>query len=109
MSLKLAERFESHFKKSEGCWIWLGAFDRCGYGHFQDHMAHRFAYELYAGPIPEGMELHHTCGTRLCVNPGHLEVVTRAEHKEIPLRGIKTKTQRAMEELRLRYEARYVR
>jgi len=42
--------------------------------------AHRFAYELLVGPIPEGMDLDHVCGVRLCVWPEHLEPVTHAEN-----------------------------
>jgi hypothetical protein len=38
--------------------------------------AHRFAYELMVGPIPEDLELDHLCGVRECVNPRHLEAVT---------------------------------
>jgi hypothetical protein len=42
--------------------------------------AHRFAYELAKGPVPDGFDVHHTCLTRRCVNPDHLESVTRAEN-----------------------------
>lgn len=43
-------------------------------------MAHRVAYELWVGPIPEGMELDHRCKVRACINPAHLEPVTHAEN-----------------------------
>jgi hypothetical protein len=42
--------------------------------------AHRFAYELLVGPIPDGLALDHLCLTTGCVNPAHLEPVTVAEN-----------------------------
>ena len=47
--------------------------------------AHRFAYELWVGPIPDGLHLDHLCRVRHCVNPDHLEPVT---HKENILRRV---------------------
>jgi hypothetical protein len=66
----------------DGCWIWGGA--RAGrsseYGviHLQGKnvRAHRVAYEMLRGPIPEGLQLDHLCRITLCVNPAHLEPVT---------------------------------
>jgi hypothetical protein len=55
-----------------------------GYGVFhigaEQIPAHRFAYELLIGPIPEGLTLDHLCLNRDCVNPAHLEPVTRDEN-----------------------------
>lgn len=67
-----------------GCWLWTGAVDR-GYGQFSAHAgqhakAHRFSYELLRGPIPKGLDLDHLCRVRCCVNPAHLEPVTRKEN-----------------------------
>lgn len=65
------------------CWMWTGA-DKAGYGAFNDGKritpAHRFAYELLVGPIPEGLQLDHLCRVPGCVNPAHLEPVTQAEN-----------------------------
>jgi hypothetical protein len=68
-------------KKENGCWIWGGSIDRMGYGRFsvqrRDFKAHRFAFEYWRKPIPEGLCLDHLCRQPLCVNPEHLDPVTQ--------------------------------
>lgn len=71
--------FWSRVEKTASCWIWVGHVYK-GYGRYGGQGAHRVAYELHAGAIPEGMELDHLCRNPLCVNPDHLEPVTRAEN-----------------------------
>lgn len=64
-----------------GCWLWLGSLDRGGYGKLASGaIAHRVVYEQHKGPIPEGRQLDHLCRQRSCVNPDHLEPVTRREN-----------------------------
>lgn len=67
-----------------GCWIWQKSIGSQGYGRVWDGERHLTAHIAYwvrlHGPVPEGRELHHTCGVRRCVNPAHLEPVTRWEH-----------------------------
>lgn len=64
-----------------GCWLWLGTLDNKGYGRIgRGSLAHRVAYELVVGPIPEGLELDHLCRTPACCNPAHLDPVTHAEN-----------------------------
>src|SRR4051794_13226853 len=46
------------------CWPWPGPVNSHGYGHYLGRSAHRWAFEQFVGPIPEGMELDHTCHTR---------------------------------------------
>ncbi len=63
------------------CALWEGARQSGGYGHFRCNKrniyAHRFAYELLVGAIPDGMVVDHLCRTRACVNPQHMEIVTQ--------------------------------
>lgn len=83
------ERFWAKFDQGQnGCWNWTGATSALGYGRFwfadQMRWAHRVAYELLVGPVPDGHELDHLCRNPSCVNPVHLEPVT---HRENVLRG----------------------
>ncbi len=61
------------------CWVWQLHKSVDGYGrktsHKKPRSAHRFYYERYVGPIPEGLTLDHLCRVRACVNPSHLEPV----------------------------------
>lgn len=70
----------------DACWPWLGADNGQGYGRFAVRRgkliyAHRFAYELLVGPIPDGLHLDHLCRNPRCVNPRHVEPVTNAENR----------------------------
>src|SRR3970040_2061118 len=79
----LPKRFWDKVRKDAktGCWKWIAASTGNGYGQFtwenRQQGAHRVAYSSLVGKIPEGLELDHLCRTRLCVNPSHLEAVTR--------------------------------
>lgn len=73
------ERFESKTMPIPitGCWIWMGGRNPRGYGiachnHTKNGLAHRRSWELYKGPIPEGMQVGHKCNVYACVNPEHL-------------------------------------
>ena len=77
------ERFWSKVNKTDTCWIWTAAKNQDGHGRFRHGrlvLAHRFAYELLVGPIPKGLDLDHLCQNPACVNPAHLEPVTRKEN-----------------------------
>lgn len=67
-----------------GCWIWIGARDRKGYGSLNErrngrsvkHWAHRLAFELFrCDRIPYGFQVDHVCRNPSCVNPDHFEAV----------------------------------
>lgn len=70
------------------CWGWWpdGDSEHNGYAVFTMRnpkrvvRAHRAAYELLVGPIPDGLELDHLCRNKTCVNPDHLEPVTHKEN-----------------------------
>lgn len=84
----LAGRFfeKVQMEPMSGCWLWVGATNRWGYGVFtvsrarSGQQAHRVSYELYGRSIPVGLVLDHKCGQRCCVNPDHLEPVTQKEN-----------------------------
>ncbi len=64
-----------------GCWVWTHALTRGGYGQMgwkgKIMKAHRISYELKYGEIPQGLDIDHLCRNRKCVNPAHLEAVSR--------------------------------
>lgn len=62
------------------CWEWQGSFLPNGYGRHKGKLAHRASYELFVGPIPEGLVLDHLCRRTSCVRPDHVEAVTQQEN-----------------------------
>lgn len=64
----------------DSCWLWCGGVKSNGYGRWSRWYAHRFAYELCVGPIPKDLTIDHLCRQRSCVNPAHMEIVTRGEN-----------------------------
>jgi hypothetical protein len=82
-----AERFmEKIVYCPSGCWMWTDATSRNkgGYGYFlvdkKLRTAHRWAYEHFIGPIPEGLVCDHICNVPGCVNPYHLRICTSEEN-----------------------------
>jgi len=77
-------RFWSRSTPHGDCRIWSGPLDHGGYGKFsaarRTLSAHRVAYTLHFGPIPDGLVIDHLCRQSACVNPDHLEAVTQREN-----------------------------
>lgn len=65
-----------------GCWIWTGSGTRYGAIRVNNKTltAHRFLYERWVGPIPEGLEVLHSCDVGMCVNPAHLFLGTQGDN-----------------------------
>lgn len=99
MNELIIEFFNRVRVESNGCWTWIGGLNQNYYGRFSSApgtrvYAHRWAYELFKGPIGPGMVLDHACHNavittctiaadcphRRCVNPWHLNQVTRREN-----------------------------
>ena len=84
-----SDRIEKHSEKvtESGCWIWMGATTKAGYGvcaskSSKTKTAHRVSYEAFVGEIPSGMIVAHTCDTPLCVNPHHLWLATHKQNSQ---------------------------
>lgn len=73
-----------HERGSDCWWFPLGTTNHGGYKSFEWNrkkiLAHRFAYELFKGEIPNGMYVLHSCDTPPCVNPEHLRIGTNADN-----------------------------
>ena len=92
---ELAEVLRANSRAADGCIVWAGALDSKGYGRVyvgtrldgraQTRFAHRVAWELANGPVPDGLPLDHLCRNRACINVAHLEPVT---HRVNILRGV---------------------
>lgn len=93
------ERFNEKYEQvASGCWEWQAGKKSNGYGQFtlngKEERAHRAAYQLFVGPIPDGQQVLHKCDNPVCVNPDHLflgtvqdnmrdKVVKRRQQKSI--------------------------
>lgn len=79
-------RFERKFipEPFSGCWLWSGGLIDGRYGMFTVNnkpcRAHRIAWQLYRGSIPNGVNVLHRCDTPICVNPDHLFLGTQTDN-----------------------------
>lgn len=81
------QRFWSGVDKSGGpnaCWPWTRCKNNMGYGrcrtNYREALAHRIAYTLSIGPIPDGLFVLHSCDNPLCCNPAHLSLGTQTDN-----------------------------
>lgn len=100
------DRFWSNIIVVENCWEWAGPWGGSGYGLMSinnvSRGAHRRAWELLRGPIPEGLTIDHLCRNRGCVNPEHMEIVP---FRENVLRGFGPTARNSRAELCVRGHA----
>lgn len=85
--IPLSIRFQRHVGPAgpTGCTLWTGVQNGQGYGRMgvsstKKAMAHRVAWELVNGPVPDGMKVLHRCDVKLCVNPDHLFLGTQLDN-----------------------------
>lgn len=91
----LIERFLAKFDKTESCWIWTGytrKYRKQHYGQFRIsggmQLAHRVSFEIFKGPIPDGMFVCHSCDNPSCVNPEHLFIGSHKDNmKDMATKG----------------------
>lgn len=82
---EIIARLDRHTRRdTSGCWVWTGAANSRGYSSVSIAgkvlLGHRVSYEAHKGPIPDGLTIDHLCLVKLCINPDHLEAITRTEN-----------------------------
>jgi hypothetical protein len=92
--VKIRELFFARVIARPRCWFWIGSKDKNGYGTMtysptrKVFKAHRVSYEIFKGPIPDGLHVRHSCDHPWCVNPQHLLVGTHKENmRDVMIRG----------------------
>ena len=89
-------RFEHQYipEPNSGCWIWIGAVAGPAdnerprlWINGRSYPAHRFAHEIFHGPVPEGRIICHRCHNSLCVNPDHLYAGTHQDNTNDMMRA----------------------
>lgn len=80
------DRFDKKVRLVGDCYIWIGAKQKKGYGIFwwNNHRgtATHYVWELHRGPVPEGMQIDHSCFNTACVYIGHLRLTTQKQNAE---------------------------
>ena len=80
--------------EESGCWLWLGTRSRKNRGGYaiaykggHSVVAHRVYWEMENGPIPDGMNVLHSCPNKACVNPAHLFLANKGVNMGIRHKG----------------------
>ena len=80
------DRFWKNVDKTGACWLWKLDRNSSGHGRFRVRrklwLAHRYAYTIVRGPIPEGLQVNHLCDNPACVKPSHLVLGDHQQNKE---------------------------
>jgi hypothetical protein len=70
----------------DGCVVWQRSVNRGGYGQLTVNgryvLAHRLAYEVHHGPVPDGQYVCHSCDNKICINPDHLWIGTASDNMQ---------------------------
>jgi len=84
--MTLRDLLDLYTDRTGDCWVWTASTDTDGYGKVRINnkmvRAHRVAYELAYGPIPEGLIIDHRCHNPACVRPDHLRLATSKQNQE---------------------------
>lgn len=82
--MSIEKQYWSKVLKTDGCWSWVGAKHRHGYGQIRVNKkllaAHRVSWLLHYGQIPDGMCVLHKCDNPECTNPEHLFIGTMKDN-----------------------------
>lgn len=94
------------FKTSCGCWVWLGAKDKYGYGtrriggrgSNKNWFAHRLSYRQFVGGLEPHLQINHKCNNKYCINPDHLYQGTQADNmRDVMKDGVARKPKPALQ------------
>lgn len=95
---QLEEKLRDRSVRQGECLVWTHNLTQAGYGSFsllkRNWLAHRIAHEMWIGEIPEGHDVHHKCENRACIEPTHLESLSRKDHLAIGVNSYKTHCKR---------------